>query len=142
MPRKANLLLIDDDPNTLASLARAFRLAGHEATASAEGLAERTYVQVDLAFDAEVSGGPAATGTEHASRMGFIDKQQGIVLADHFQDFIERSDVSVHAVDSFHRDQLGVGIAAAVEHAVEVPYVVVAEDFDLSAGKLGSINGL
>jgi DNA-binding NtrC family response regulator len=28
----AHLLLIDDDPNTLASLARAFRLAGHEAT--------------------------------------------------------------------------------------------------------------
>ena len=32
MARKAHLLLIDDDPNTLASLARAFRLAGHEAT--------------------------------------------------------------------------------------------------------------
>lgn len=32
MPRKANLLLVDDDPNTLASLSRAFRLAGHEAT--------------------------------------------------------------------------------------------------------------
>jgi two-component system, NtrC family, nitrogen regulation response regulator NtrX len=32
LPRKANLLLIDDDPNTLASLSRAFRLAGHEAT--------------------------------------------------------------------------------------------------------------
>jgi two-component system, NtrC family, nitrogen regulation response regulator NtrX len=32
VPRKAHLLLIDDDPNTLASLARAFRLAGHEAT--------------------------------------------------------------------------------------------------------------
>jgi DNA-binding NtrC family response regulator len=30
--RKAQLLLIDDDPSTLASLARAFRLAGHEAT--------------------------------------------------------------------------------------------------------------
>src|SRR5215813_13578014 len=29
---KANLLIIDDDPNTLASLSRAFRLAGHEAT--------------------------------------------------------------------------------------------------------------
>src|SRR6516225_539169 len=28
---KANLLIIDDDANTLASLARAFRLAGHEA---------------------------------------------------------------------------------------------------------------
>jgi two-component system, NtrC family, nitrogen regulation response regulator NtrX len=32
VPRKAHLLLIDDDPNTLASLSRAFRLAGHEAT--------------------------------------------------------------------------------------------------------------
>jgi two-component system nitrogen regulation response regulator NtrX len=29
---KARLLIIDDDANTLASLARAFRLAGHEAT--------------------------------------------------------------------------------------------------------------
>jgi len=30
--RKAHLLIVDDDPNTLASLSRAFRLAGHEAT--------------------------------------------------------------------------------------------------------------
>src|SRR5262245_14019033 len=29
---KAHILIIDDDPNTLASLSRAFRLAGHEAT--------------------------------------------------------------------------------------------------------------
>src|SRR5437764_4272884 len=28
----AHLLIVDDDPNTLASLSRAFRLAGHEAT--------------------------------------------------------------------------------------------------------------
>ena len=32
MPLKAHILIIDDDANTLASLARAFRLAGHEAT--------------------------------------------------------------------------------------------------------------
>ena len=32
MALKARLLVIDDDANTLASLARAFRLAGHEAT--------------------------------------------------------------------------------------------------------------
>ena len=32
MAGKAQLLIIDDDANTLASLARAFRLAGHEAT--------------------------------------------------------------------------------------------------------------
>jgi two-component system, NtrC family, nitrogen regulation response regulator NtrX len=29
---KANLLIVDDEPNTLASLSRAFRLAGHDAT--------------------------------------------------------------------------------------------------------------
>ncbi len=29
---KAQLLIVDDEPNTLASLSRAFRLAGHEAT--------------------------------------------------------------------------------------------------------------
>ena len=32
MPQKAHLLVVDDEANTLASLARAFRLAGHEAT--------------------------------------------------------------------------------------------------------------
>ncbi len=32
MSLKAHILIIDDDANTLASLARAFRLAGHEAT--------------------------------------------------------------------------------------------------------------
>jgi two-component system nitrogen regulation response regulator NtrX len=31
MGQKAYLLIVDDDPNTLASLARAFRLAGHDA---------------------------------------------------------------------------------------------------------------
>jgi two-component system nitrogen regulation response regulator NtrX len=30
-PAKARLLIVDDEPNTLASLSRAFRLAGHEA---------------------------------------------------------------------------------------------------------------
>jgi DNA-binding NtrC family response regulator len=32
VPQKAHLLIVDDEANTLASLARAFRLAGHEAT--------------------------------------------------------------------------------------------------------------
>lgn len=32
MPHKAHLLIVDDEANTLASLSRAFRLGGHEAT--------------------------------------------------------------------------------------------------------------
>jgi two-component system, NtrC family, nitrogen regulation response regulator NtrX len=34
VPSRAEILIIDDDANTLASLARAFRLAGHEASVS------------------------------------------------------------------------------------------------------------
>lgn len=34
MPQKAHLLIVDDEANTLASLSRAFRLAGHEAVVS------------------------------------------------------------------------------------------------------------
>jgi len=32
VPQKAHLLIVDDEPNTLASLSRAFRLEGHQAT--------------------------------------------------------------------------------------------------------------
>jgi len=32
LAQKAHLLIVDDEPNTLASLSRAFRLAGHDAT--------------------------------------------------------------------------------------------------------------
>jgi len=32
VPLKAQLLIVDDEANTLASLSRAFRLAGHDAT--------------------------------------------------------------------------------------------------------------
>jgi DNA-binding NtrC family response regulator len=34
LPAKAHVLIVDDEPSTLATLARAFRLAGHEATVS------------------------------------------------------------------------------------------------------------
>ena len=37
MPTKADILIVDDEPNTLASLSRAFRLAGHEATVCDNG---------------------------------------------------------------------------------------------------------
>ncbi|HUL35160.1 MAG TPA: sigma-54 dependent transcriptional regulator [Candidatus Eisenbacteria bacterium] len=65
MPRKANLLLIDDDPNTLASLARAFRLAGHEATVCDNAARALELVQNDR-FDLILSDVvmPGKTGLE------------------------------------------------------------------------------
>jgi len=44
LQQKAQLLIVDDEANTLASLARAFRLAGHEAT-----LADNAAKALDLA---------------------------------------------------------------------------------------------
>lgn len=51
MSIKANILIVDDEANTLASLARAFRLAGHEATVcdnAARGLELARFQPFDL----------------------------------------------------------------------------------------------
>src|SRR5467141_2720396 len=58
--RKPHLLLIDDDPNTLASLARAFRLAGYEATLcdhATRGLGMISAEQFDVIFSDVVMPG-------------------------------------------------------------------------------------
>jgi DNA-binding NtrC family response regulator len=47
-------LIVDDDPNTLASLARAFRLAGHEATVC-DNAARALELAKSLAFDMMLS---------------------------------------------------------------------------------------
>jgi two-component system nitrogen regulation response regulator NtrX len=57
---KSRLLLIDDDSNTLAPLARAFRLAGHEATVCdnvARALEQIRTTQFDLIFSDVVMPG-------------------------------------------------------------------------------------
>jgi two-component system, NtrC family, nitrogen regulation response regulator NtrX len=50
----AHLLIVDDDANTLASLARAFRMAGHEATVCDNALRALELVKA-TAFDMMLS---------------------------------------------------------------------------------------
>jgi DNA-binding NtrC family response regulator len=60
LPQKANLLIVDDEANTLASLARAFRLEGHEATVcdnAAKALALAKGQNFDLIFSDVVMPG-------------------------------------------------------------------------------------
>ena len=60
MPHKAQLLIVDDEPNTLASLSRAFRLAGHEATvcdSAAKALELARSQHFDLVFSDVVMPG-------------------------------------------------------------------------------------
>lgn len=60
MGHKANLLIVDDEANTLASLARAFRLGGHEVTVcdnAAKALELATTRSFDLIFSDVVMPG-------------------------------------------------------------------------------------
>jgi two-component system, NtrC family, nitrogen regulation response regulator NtrX len=60
LPTKAHLLIVDDEANTLASLSRAFRLAGHEATVcdnAAKALELAKSQEFDLIFSDVVMPG-------------------------------------------------------------------------------------
>jgi two-component system, NtrC family, nitrogen regulation response regulator NtrX len=54
VPQKAHLLIVDDETNTLASLSRAFRLAGHEATLC-DNAAKALVLARSQAFDLIIS---------------------------------------------------------------------------------------
>ena len=74
MPHKAHLLIVDDEANTLASLARAFRLAGHEATVcdnAAKGLELAKSQHFDLILsDVVMPGKDGLTLLEELKQQG------------------------------------------------------------------------
>jgi two-component system nitrogen regulation response regulator NtrX len=74
LPLKAHLLIVDDEANTLASLSRAFRLAGHEATvcdnaAKALELAKSEHFDLILS-DVVMPGKDGLTLLEELKRQG------------------------------------------------------------------------
>src|SRR5581483_89520 len=74
MPNKAQLLIVDDEANTLASLSRAFRLAGHEATvcdSAAKALELAKAQTFDLIFsDVVMPGKDGLTLLEELKQQG------------------------------------------------------------------------
>jgi two-component system, NtrC family, nitrogen regulation response regulator NtrX len=74
LPGKAHLLIVDDEANTLASLSRAFRLAGHEATVcdnAAKALELATAQQFDLILsDVVMPGKDGLTLLEELKKHG------------------------------------------------------------------------
>ena len=81
MPRKAHLLLVDDDPNTLASLSRAFRMAGHEVTVcdnAARALETLRSESFDLVFSDVVM--PGKTGLDLLEEMKSLGIKTPIIM--------------------------------------------------------------
>ncbi|MEQ1473384.1 MAG: sigma-54 dependent transcriptional regulator [Candidatus Acidiferrum sp.] len=81
MPRKAHLLLVDDDPNTLASLSRAFRMAGHEVTVcdnAARAVELLRSEPFDLVFSDVVM--PGKTGIELLEEMKSLGIKIPIIM--------------------------------------------------------------
>jgi two-component system, NtrC family, nitrogen regulation response regulator NtrX len=76
LPLKAHVLIVDDEANTLASLARAFRLAGHEATVcdnAAKGLELATVQNFDLILsDVVMPGKDGLSLLEDLKKAGVI----------------------------------------------------------------------
>jgi two-component system, NtrC family, nitrogen regulation response regulator NtrX len=75
VPQKANLLIVDDEANTLASLSRAFRLEGHQATVcdnAAKALELAKSQEFDLIFSDVVM-----PGRDGLSLLGDL-KSQGV----------------------------------------------------------------
>jgi len=75
LPRKAHLLIVDDEANTLASLSRAFRLAGHEATVC-DSAAKALELAKSQAFDLILSD-VVMPGKDGLSLLEDL-KQQGV----------------------------------------------------------------
>jgi two-component system, NtrC family, nitrogen regulation response regulator NtrX len=81
LPRKAHLLLVDDDPNTLASLSRAFRMAGHEVTVCdnvARALETLRSEAFDLVFSDVVM--PGKTGLDLLEEMKSLGIKTPIIM--------------------------------------------------------------
>ena len=76
MPQKAHLLIVDDEANTLASLSRAFRLEGHEATVC-DNAAKALELAKSQTFDLIVSD-VVMPGKDGIALLEEL-KQQGVV---------------------------------------------------------------
>ena len=143
----AHLLIVDDDANTLASLARAFRLAGHEATVcdqAARALELAKAQRFDMIFsDVVMPGKDVLALLEDLKAAGvsspvvMISGQANVEMAVRASDALKREGIGVrvlnmHTIKPLDRNAI---LAAAVETGA----IVTAEEHHLVGGLGGAV---
>ena len=112
--------------------------AGGESAFPAERLGERSDDNVGL--NAELRAETRALAVD-ADGVGFIDDEEGVVVAREMGEFFERGDVAVHAEERVgHDDASRVGGGSCAQHPLEVLRAVVAVDVRGGAGEAARVD--
>lgn len=113
------------------------------AAGDAEGFAEGSHVELDAVGEVELSGEASALGAEDADGVGFVQEEDCVVVVFEFDDFVEGSEVAVHAEDGFGDDEeecVGMVFLSPFEELAQAAGIVVREDAEGSAAEAGGIN--
>ena len=124
----------EDEAGRIAADAVDDRPVGRDIAAHhAERLAERAFDDGQPVGDRVALGNAAAMIAVHAHRMDLVEIGQRVIFVGKVADRGDRSDVAVHRIDAFERDQLGrLGVLGG-EQLFEMLEIVVAEHALLAA---------
>ena len=123
----------------VAHIAQGVRGAGGKRAETGEGLRTSRKLDRDTLGFSKLLDDAAAMGTTAKNGMSFIDEHRNSMRFGRVQQLWKRGYVSVHRIDPLHHKQTALA-PGALQDAIEIGHVVVGEQFEARAGKLGSIH--
>src|SRR5262249_14167076 len=114
--------------------------SANETAGTTEGLAQRSQAGMNASFDAHLLNQSAPIDAKHAGRVRFVDEQHAIVPLGQLRQFVERSQVAVHAEQSFGDDQAAAEFAALAEQFFEGASVAVRVNANLGTRQAAAVD--